>query len=558
MRGAWVWLSRSVGGVLGHSIGQYSALLTPERVRAEVSDPGWEVHPSDGGPGFSQYHDGDELITVYQGPASEGVDLLVYDRTWHGVRPGDVELAEEFRLLFNLWEDRSTRTYYDFDGSGNPIKSVVISDEGVRVLSSLVRRYQAAKQMYLALYLDSTRWSDELPGDDHRWDLTEEETILSYYRGDGASGDRPFSRLFGKRLLSPPSVEASGIWPFERQKEYEPFVIGTADTGEEIGFTSDPDELANYFGANPGRPDYLTPVYFRREVLNKYYADPDRFTVEDGHVRCAGLWGLRIDNDQAGHIMVFLGDLGRDIPHAEAQYWRSFNILAPEEGPSETLIRRAFGGQFADPQSADLRFPHAYGKANKSWQAAFGEPLFQPLHEDDRHVLSKLHVPVSDGAAEFDEQVLYLAKLLVDSLNEQMMIARVGKGRNGEKGLGKLERVLAGLDVPDARSMLRPFADVQGLRSRGAAHRKGSTFDITVAIGELGRQKGFEALLTSAISTLDALREVAERSAKGSRKAQRHWIRRHPAARYERRRRESHRPRRTGHLAGGNRRWRLV
>lgn len=54
---------------------------------------------------------------------------------------------------------------------------------------------------------------------------------------------------------------------------------------------------------------------------------------------------------------------------------------------------------------------------------------------------------------------------------------------------------------------------MQGLRSRGAAHRKGSTFDVTVAIGELGRQKGFEQLLRAAIETLDALRDFPVRQA---------------------------------------------
>lgn len=513
MRGSWVWLSRHVGETLRHSIGQYSALLTPERVQAGVKDPGWEVLRGDGASGFVQYHDGEEWTTNFERFGSEGIELLVYNRSWNGVRPSDDEIAEGFRLLFNLWEDRAARTFYDFDGSGNPIKAAVITDEGVRVLSSLVRRYQAATQMYLVLYLDSTRWSDDLPADDHAWDQVDAETILSYYRGKRPLADHPFSRLFGKRLLPPPPVEASGIPPFDRETGYERFVIGATETGEEVEFTSEPGELANYFGANPDNPHYLTPVYFRREVLNKYYADPDRFTVEDGYLRCAGIWGLRIDNDQPDHIMVFLGDLGRDIPRPEAQYWRSFNILPPEEGPSETLIRRAFGGQFADPRSVDLRFPQVYRATNEAWQAAFGEPLFHPLHEDDRHVLGKLHVPVTDGAAEFDEQVLFLAKLLVDSLNERLLAAGLARGPRGEKGLSKLERFLKGLGVADARTLLRPFAAVQGLRSRGAAHRKGSGFDISVAVGELGRRKGFEKLLGDAMGALEALREVAHEHA---------------------------------------------
>jgi hypothetical protein len=513
LQGSWVWLHRQRGAAMGHSIGQYSALLTPERVAAGVSDPGWDVHIGGGGYGFTQYHDAEGGKSVYERYPGDGVELIVHDRDWHGARPSELEIVEEFRLLFNLWEDRAARTYYDFDGSGDPMKAAVITDDGVRVLPSLLRRYQAAKQMYLALYLDSTRWSDDLPADEFRWDHSDEATILTYYRGGTALSDRPFSRLLGKRLVPPPPIEASGIPPFEPEKKYEEFAITVTDTGEDILFTSDPDQLANYFGANPGNPHYLTPVYFRREVLHKYYANPDRYTVEDGYIRCAGLWGLQVDNDRAGQVMAFLGDLGRDIPQAEARYWRSFNIPPPGEGPSKTLIRRAFGGQFADPESVDLRFPRAYRQTNEAWRTAFGEPLFKPLHEDDRHVLSKLHVPVTDGAAEFDEQVLYLAKLLVDSLNEEGLSAKVGKGAKGEKGLTKLERLLTEGGLSDARSLLTPFADVQGLRSRGAAHRKGSTFDVTVAIGELGRQKGFEQLLRAAIETLDALRDFPVRQA---------------------------------------------
>jgi hypothetical protein len=510
MQGPWVWLSRSIGEPLGQSVGQYSALLKPEYVETMEPESGWDVFHGDGGPGFVQYYEDGKPRTVFERVTTDAGEVLVQDRTWHGVRPGDVELAEEFRLLFNLWEDRRTRTYYSFDESGNPVKAAVIAAEGVRVLSKLVRRYQAAKQMFLALFLDATLWSDDLPRDKHSWDLIETDVILSYYRGEISARDRPFSRLVGKRLLAPPPIETCGMWPFESERsDYVEFIIGTTPLGDEISFTSNPGALANYFGANPDSPHYLTSVYFRREVLNKYYADPERFSIEDGYLRCAGLWGLRMDNDQAGHIGVFLGDLGRDIPAEEAQYWRTFNILPPEEGPSETLVRRAFGGQFADPKSPDLRFPRVYRDTNTAWKKAFGQPLFLPLHQDDQHVLGKLHVPVTDGAAEFDEQILYLTKLLVDSLNEESLVATIGKGPADERGLAKLERFLTVLGVDGARALLTPLARVQGLRSRGAAHRKGSSFDISTALGDLGRRDGFEALLIESIATLEKLRDIA-------------------------------------------------
>jgi pantothenate synthetase len=134
------------------------------------------------------------------------------------------------------------------------------------------------------------------------------------------------------------------------------------------------------------------------------------------------------------------------------------------------------------------------------------------LHEDDRHVLSKLHTSVGDSQAEFDEQVLFLAKLLVDSLNEKAFTAGMATVR-GEKGLAKLQRFLEDQGVADARALLKPLAEVQGLRSKGAAHRKGSSFDITVAIGELGRREGFNKLLEASIETLEALKGIAEKSA---------------------------------------------
>jgi hypothetical protein len=438
--------------------------------------------------------------------SSDDIEPLVLYRSFDSLRPRELELSEEFRLLFNLWEDRKTKTYYVFDDAGDATAVAMITDDSVRVATPLLRRYQAARQLHLALFLDSTLWSETLEGE-LEWETYEGDVTLKYYRAT-LTGNRPFSRLFGKRVLSPPPREACGIWPYEEEREYESFIIGVDELGREITHTSDPDKLANYFGKNPDSPHYLTPVFFRREVLNKYYADPDRYTVEDGHVRCAGLWGLRLDNDIPDHVMVFLGDLGRDIPLSEARYWRSFNI-PPQERVSETLVKRAFLAEFADPTSVDLRFARVYAQTNEAWENTYGWRLFSPLHEDDAHILVQLHVPAGESQSEFDEQVLYLAKLLVDYLNERGINEALKAPVKGEKGLAKLERLLVERGVSDAASAVRPFANVQGLRSRGSAHRKGSDFDVSVAIGELSRREGIRKLMSEAIDALEDLRALA-------------------------------------------------
>lgn len=485
-------------------------MLTHEQAQSALADPSWEVSIGSGGHGFTTWYEDGTQRVEYERYPDDGTELIVIDREFHGVRPSEKELVEEFRLLFNLWEDRATRIFYYFDDSGNPIKAAVIERNSVRVLWSLLRRYQAAKQMYLALYIDSTHHSLDLPDDECRWQHTDEDLTIQYNRTNLSMGpEREVSSNFmGKRLLAPPPRETCDIAPFEKAKRYQDFIIGIDADGNDVTHTSDPSVLANYFGANPGSPHYLTPVYFRREVLNKYYAESDRFSIEDGYLRCAGLWGLRLDNDQPGHIMVFLGDLGRDIPHDEAGYWKSFNIAPPEEGPSATLYRRAFLAEFAEPQSVDLRFARVYRKTNRVWTERFGAPLFKQLHEDDRHLLGKLHIPIGEGQAEFDDQVLILAKLLVDSINEADIGADLGKAKRDEKGLAKLERFLSDRGVSDARALLKPFANIQGLRSRGAAHRKGADFDIGVALDGLNRRDGFEKLLSEAIDALEALQVV--------------------------------------------------
>jgi hypothetical protein len=238
LEGPWVWLYRSKGEIQDLSVVQFSALIAAGQAEVALRDVSWDVHIGGGGYGFTEYWEEGGKQIVYERYPTEG-ELLVHHRSWHGVRPIDLELVEEFRLLFNLWEDRSTRTYYDFDESGNAIKAVEISETGVRALSSLVRRYQAAKQMYLALFIDSTLMSGDLPEERAEWEYSDSEVVLSYHSDAASLSRERFSRLLGKRLLAPPPIEESSVPPFdERERDFEDFLIGTTETGEEVTFTT--------------------------------------------------------------------------------------------------------------------------------------------------------------------------------------------------------------------------------------------------------------------------------------------------------------------------------
>lgn len=499
-------------------LGLWCALLEPSAADTAMGSDSWDLLVDQGMPSFSQgWSSGEKVTTYHRFGSSDGAIPLLYNRSFHGAFPEYMELNEEFRHYHNLAEDRERRLLLDFDGSGREIEVARFTERQVEVSLKYLRRFQAGTGLYLAIYFDSTRFS-RMPLADVPEEERELATVESSVRWtrwvnkcDFKKGFETFSRLLGKVVLAPPPQGHAGVWPFDEEGGGEKevtFIVGVDSIGNEIKSTSNHDKLANYFGANPDACHYLTPVYFRREVLQKYYSEPARYRVADGRLSCLSLWTCRIDNDLGSNVVVFLGDLGRDLPYEERLHWRAFNV-PPERGVSETSYRRGFLGEFADAKATDLVFRREYENFAPAWEAAQGWPLFLPLAAEDAHLLQTVRVPVSSAQSEFDEQVITLTKLLVDSLNESELKKRVRGPNEKAKGLGKLAAFLDETGFQQREWAMGFLKDLQNLRSTGSAHRKGKNYQ--KVIGRLGIQltkKGsaFEKLLQTAVDVLRALR----------------------------------------------------
>ena len=311
-------------------------------------------------------------------------------------------------------------------------------------------------------------------------------------------------------MLTPPDQGHAGIWPFDdgERQHFPDFIIGEDENGRPVRHSCDPESLANYFGKNPDEPHYLTPVFFRREVLQRYYEVPEKYTVTDGYLRCASLWGVQIDNDHPDHVMVFLGDLGRDLPESERDHWRSHNI-APTSTMSATSYRRSFLNQPTWPEAPDLQFRYRYERLRADWSESFGWDLFRDPVEADLHVLKRLRVPLNESQPEFEGQVLNLAKVMVDSLNDSELATRLLTKLPNEKGISKLKRWLEQEQYPHVAPDMEVLRRVQELRSRASAHRKGSDYEsfLTSKIGNDGLAMGFARLLVDSVAVLDHLRQ---------------------------------------------------
>lgn len=494
----------------------YSALIPNEQVERVLDGPSWDLSIGNGMPGCSVYTapEGDK-VTYHRFGDDDGIEPLIISRDFHGLKESYKEILEEFRHFHNLYHDRRNDHYIKFADSGNEEVIVRVTPDAITVRLKEIRQFLAIKEMHLAVFFDVVEYSalelSDIPEEHREAEVHEGLVRYKFYVSESKFFSSPtrktLSRLLGKKLIPPFSKEKSGFWPYEEKSEkFEEFIIDVNAEGDPVTYSSDPDGLANYFGANPHAPHYLTPVFFRREVLAKYYANPEKYSISDGQLYCAGLWGLRLDNNHPKYVIAFLGDLGR-LHHEEQKYWRSFNVV-PEGGVSRVNFQRSFLGEFADPEKVDLLFKYIFEQFQEGWAEEKGWPLFKPLAEGDKHLYTALHVPLTNDQAEFDGQVLSLTKIIIDSLNEEQLAAAVGGADPESKGISKLEKFLVQAAVPSYQDHVKFLRNLQSLRSAGVGHRKGRNYEKVAkefGLGEKEQAEVFEDILRRAVLFIQAL-----------------------------------------------------
>ncbi|MFR0639503.1 hypothetical protein RF641_16270 [Arthrobacter sp. LS16] len=464
------------------------SVLAPPSLRSEfLSTSGWDATAAFGQPGTITTYGKTKSTSYFPFGNDQGMEPIVIVTDSAGTRESQILICQEFRLVFELFEDAETGNLIKVLDDGMEETVVEVTGKTVRARSSYLARFRALKQLDLWLYTDVTSHFPEAPQctDLKRFDMEWKDNDSSGSNSVGVALGYPTSLFNAKKYFAPGPVEKCNLWEYEdRNRSYEDFIIGEDEFGKPVTFTCEEDKLANYFGKNPEAPHYLTPVFFRRDVLLKYYNHAELYTVSSGSVSCGTRWNLRMDNDHEEYVAVFLGDLGRDLPDTERQYWKGFNI-APRGPMSSTYSQRSYEGKWVDAQQPDHRFKAAYEELQSRWNNDHGWQIYRQPHDADKTIIRRLHVPLNETQSEFEDQLMNLAKLLVDFLNEKALVKEIGKGPDGERGLGKLQRffTMTGYEyVKEDNALLR---EIQELRSRVSAHSKGSDYSNYIA-GKLG------------------------------------------------------------------------
>ena len=476
-----------------HNYGIYCALIPLDRIDQVLSSSNWDFHWRAGMPDASMsYEGGEERVEYLRYGGTNRVEPLVFCRGFYDIYGDYMEISEEFRLFHNLYHDRKTDKYIKIDDEGNEYTVAVVEPDCVKIRLKEIRQFLAIKEMYLSIQFDCREYSkyslEELGLKEGGGDQRDDLVCWGHHCGDfgGSGSHQAFSRLLGKRLVKPLPKSKSGLWGFaEEQKEYEEFIIDVDEDGDEIIHTSDPDALANNFGANPDTPHYLTPVHFRKQVLEKYYEEPSKYTVEDSMLHCGSLWGLTIDNHHDDKICAWLGDLGRDLPHTEQRHWRAYNI-PPAGGVSTTYFKRQILNQFTDSDRPEHLFRKRYQELQEVCKKSLGWQLLLPLDTGDEYHFQGLRIPATDEQRDFDALVLSLTKILIDSLNQEGLKKLISlkqeeklnsdQKENLKRSIGCLEIALSSCGIEDNTEQVAFLRKLQSLRSSSAAHRKGRNY----------------------------------------------------------------------------------
>ena len=261
---------------------------------------------------------------------------------------------------------------------------------------------------------------------------------VSSARGFGGNYDG-CSSIIGKTVISPfKKLHHRDYKYFTEDKEFERFIIDyDEDEDEEIEFTCNEAELANYFGANPDAPHFLTPVFFDIKVLDKYKNDPRNYVVNDSNISFLSEWSIPFNINKERKVSVWLGDLGR-IPFEEQKYWRTFNIK-PEGKMDSKFVDRQIRGIWTDASRIESKLVPSLNRFNAMIKEQYGDVIFNVLSDADKEIYNTFMIPTNYSIPEYQSFLMKLSKLTAESINVKLIKKAMGDEYEKEaKGNGSI------------------------------------------------------------------------------------------------------------------------
>lgn len=390
----------------------------------------------------------------------------------------------------------------DADGRPETIARWVpdAADDDVGVLE--VRRdkllaFMGTFEFDLALFYTENISDDSLPGD---WSDEDQEPLRAWetWATDVGNDVRVVLQCVTVLLRPPGSA-------LEEE---------AAQRGETLEYVTGLDPATGKPTTVSHPPDgFLTPVFIRREVLDRYLADPRHYTVTQTRLQAGHMWSLPIAITERGNVHVWLGDLGR-IPINSQRHFQQFAV-ADDDAVPEWRVRQDIMAEFVDPPVDEgvEQLRAAIETTNQASIAYCGVPLYDEPTRFNEERIRALHAPLNNSAPAFQHQVTTMAILIGDHLSSTFFdkVKAPAPGRGGLTRLAEWIERDTDRSHEDARALIGGLFAVQSIRSSTTAHRAGT--GSAKAMERAGIEaddlpEGFELLARGAADSLQALADV--------------------------------------------------
>jgi hypothetical protein len=474
----------SGSSILVHGLLASTAKLTPpdgedlQNSNIPMPDDSWRIQRAwGGGEGHRIYL---EAPLSSSSKSFQGGEKLIFRRSFTGVNEGPsmIELSQKLihSLDLHYMPERSAYCRLDSSGDIEDVIKVTQLNKGstwdyldvVTIRRKDFDAYMALTNTSLVLRFDFTRvrWGSFCGWGkiDH---YNREATDLFYHGGKDGQGS-----YCNGALIVHPKVTVDDIvqaWKDEESntnRSYAAFKIYDRKNDINVETSCAPEFLSNYFQKS-ALPWEISPAFFRPEVLHRFKADPEKYTLDDRSVSCRNAWYLTTyDINEAGQVHTYIGYLA-DLPYEEQLYWLAFN-----EWPKGPISARAHQTDIVGDWHLEYEplatLKHTVALMDKE-PPAWWKPRGDVLSNAVRY-------PATDSSKEWGDEVLALDQYLVEGflLKPLRETAEAG-GRTVEQKwapLRVLQEVLVvkGCTDEEAKSLVLPMQKLHALRTEVRGH----------------------------------------------------------------------------------------
>ena len=466
-------------------LGEMRALTrwSPNPLHHDAARYGWNSGPD----GYHAIHH--DSSSWYDLPAN--VDSLVFGRSIEGASEQDslhYEIAQEYTHASGIHWRPDRRAYSRFDHRGDWMDVISVSEQRKSDYADLVSFRREDLELHLiAMNAVLVRVFDlallrppVTIGQDYSNGVARivDATPSLYYRE--RVGEDRFGFVRGFQVVAP------GLSPAEVEQLVKTGRIADAVESAPVDFvvhdwrnnciatvSTDPATTTNYFEASENTlPHELSPASFRPEVLSKYKADSEKYTVTEDSITCRGGWSLRNYwvND-AQQVCAYICDL-RHLPREEQLHWSTFNE-EPKTGIPERVIKTDFRAQWLDdddmtPLGRLIELLQAWAQRKVPWWRwvdEWGPERLTVPHTESRDEWASAFLALSKGVVEgFDPSIKLLRRRL-----ENADVAY----EKGEKSISLLEKAARISERLGANERFDALREINEVRSRGPAHASG-------------------------------------------------------------------------------------